>query len=263
MPDAVTMFNDGAAYERLMGRWSQKVGRTFLEWLAPAPGQDWLDVGCGNGAFTEVIRSRDNSARLTGLDPSEGQIAYARQRQSTSGADFHVGDAQSLPFADASFDVTVMALAIAFVPDPARGVRELARVTRPDGISATYMWDLPGGGVPLAPLYDALRSQGHPAPQPPSPEASTRDALHQLWTDAGFAGVETKVFGITVTFDDFQDFWQSNTVAAGPLAPILRGLSEAERERLQAHLRENLPSDDKGRIAFPAVANAVKGHRPA
>ena len=51
-------FNDGAAYERMMGVWSRIAGDVFLDWLAPPKGQRWLDVGCGNGAFTELIVER-------------------------------------------------------------------------------------------------------------------------------------------------------------------------------------------------------------
>jgi len=48
-------FNDGAGYERYMGTWSRLAGDDFLDWLAPESGLRWLDVGCGNGAFTEMI----------------------------------------------------------------------------------------------------------------------------------------------------------------------------------------------------------------
>ena len=51
-------FDDGAAYERAVGAWSQTAGDIFLDWLSPAPGLRWLDVGCGNGAFTEQILQR-------------------------------------------------------------------------------------------------------------------------------------------------------------------------------------------------------------
>ena len=56
--DAAYRFDDGAAYERFMGRWSRGAGEVFLEWLAPAPGACWLDVGCGTGSFTELIVDR-------------------------------------------------------------------------------------------------------------------------------------------------------------------------------------------------------------
>src|SRR5262245_33226475 len=47
-------YDDGAAYERMMGTWSRLAGETFLDWLSPRSGLRWIDVGCGNGAFTEL-----------------------------------------------------------------------------------------------------------------------------------------------------------------------------------------------------------------
>jgi ubiquinone/menaquinone biosynthesis C-methylase UbiE len=51
-------FDDGAAYERYMGKWSQLAGDTFLDWLAPESGLRWLGVACGNGAVTEMLVER-------------------------------------------------------------------------------------------------------------------------------------------------------------------------------------------------------------
>jgi len=48
-------FEDGASYERMMGTWSRLAGSIFLDWLAPRSGLRWIDVGCGNGAFTELL----------------------------------------------------------------------------------------------------------------------------------------------------------------------------------------------------------------
>src|ERR1700685_1246301 len=73
-------FGDGAAYERYMGKWSQLAGEIFLDWLAPKPGLRWLDVGCGNGAFTEMLVERCAPVSVQGIDPSEGQLAFARTR---------------------------------------------------------------------------------------------------------------------------------------------------------------------------------------
>src|SRR5262245_17982290 len=73
-------FNDGAGYERYMGTCSQLVGEAFLDWLTPAPGLRWLDVGCGNGAFTELVVERCAPASVHGIDPSDDQLAYARTR---------------------------------------------------------------------------------------------------------------------------------------------------------------------------------------
>src|SRR5262245_48706166 len=96
-------FDNGAAYERYMGKWSQLAGAAFVDWLAPAPGLRWLDVGCGNGAFTEMFATRCAPAAIAGIDPSEPVLAYARARPALHAARILRGDAMALPFPDASF----------------------------------------------------------------------------------------------------------------------------------------------------------------
>src|SRR5258708_30081199 len=163
-------FDDGAAYERMMGVWSQLVGEASLDWLKPAQGLRWIDVGCGNGAFTELIVSRCAPSGVEGIDPSEGQLAFARTRPGARGAAFQQGDAMALPFASGSFDAAVMALVLVFVPDPAQGVAELVRVVRPGGTVATYMWDMLGGGFPLDPIIAEMRAMGLSPTRPPCME---------------------------------------------------------------------------------------------
>src|SRR5215831_11966267 len=112
-------FEDGAAYERTMGVWSHIAGEIFLDWLAPRSGLRWIDIGCGSGAFTELIVERCTPAEVEGIDPSEGQLACARMRPAARVVQFRQGDAMALPFSDRRFDAAVMALVIFFVPDPA------------------------------------------------------------------------------------------------------------------------------------------------
>ena len=144
MSEGGELFPDGEAYERLMGRWSRLAGEAFLDWLDVPKGLRWLDVGCGNGAFTEVLIARSAPAAVAAIDPSNAQLAYARARLGTKLAQFQRGDAQQLPFGDSTYDIAVMALVISFVPDPLKAVTEMARVVRPGGWIATYMWDRPG-----------------------------------------------------------------------------------------------------------------------
>src|SRR5258707_6581584 len=61
-------FDDGAAYERMMGAWSKLAGGIFLDWVAPRPGLRWVDVGCGNGAFTELVVERCAPAEVRGIE---------------------------------------------------------------------------------------------------------------------------------------------------------------------------------------------------
>lgn len=185
MTDPGQMFSDGEAYERLMGRWSQPVGEAFLDWLDVPKGMRWLDVGCGNGAFTEVLVKRCAPASVAAIDPSEGQLAYARKRPTTTMVQFRQGDSQALPYADGSFDAVVMALVITFIPDAAKAIAEMARVVRPGGWVGTYMWDTIAGGLPISPLHAAMESLGLPRMAQPGAANSQRDAMQQFWEKAG------------------------------------------------------------------------------
>lgn len=93
-----------------MGKWIRLVGATFLDWLDPKPGLRWLDVGCGNGAFTELIVDRCAPASVHGIDPSQEQLLHARTRTALRGAQFLHGDAMAQPFPDKTFDLAVTPL---------------------------------------------------------------------------------------------------------------------------------------------------------
>ncbi len=259
MGRANKLFTDGEAYERLMGRWSRLAGESFLDWLDAPKGLRWLDIGCGNGAFTEELIAHCAPAAVTAIDPSEDQLAYARTRTGAEIADFRVGDAQKLVFDDGSFDVAVMALVTSFLPDPEKAIAEMTRVVRLGGSVATYMWDVPGGGVPCDPIYVALESMGMSSVRPPNASFSKREAMHKAWETAGLSSIETRVIRISVTYASFDDFWESNTVPIGPQGKLIDGMSKNAREQLRTRVRERLPASSDGRIAYEAFANAVKG----
>lgn len=85
-------FEDGAQYEESMGIWSRLAGDKFIDWLAPQSGLRWIDIGCGNGAFTELLVDRCSPAEVQGIDPSEGQLAFARMRHAACGPAGKVSD---------------------------------------------------------------------------------------------------------------------------------------------------------------------------
>ncbi len=252
-------FDDGAAYERYMGAWSRLAGATFLDWLAPAAGLRWLDVGCGNGAFTALIVERCAPAAVHGVDPSPEQLAHARTRSDVGPAEFRLGDARALPFADGAFDAAVMPLVIFFVPEPAVGVAEMARVVRPGGLVSAYAWDMYGGGFPYAPVQAALRETGVDVPGPPSPEASRVDVLVDLWRGAGLVEVETRAITVRRAYDGFDDYWATVRLAPA-FGRLLGAIPDDAVDGFRAALRERLPAADrKGRLVITATANAVRG----
>ena len=169
---------------------------------------------------------------VSSIDPSEGQLAFARTRPAAKLAEFRLGDAQALPFPDRSFDAAAMALVISFIPDPAKAVAEMARVVRPGGIVATYMWDIPGGGLPLAPVGRAFKAMGKEYSRT-SDNASRREVMQTLWQGAGLQAVETRVIRITVDYTSFDDFCESSLVPIGPAGQVIAKMSPDGAGRTQ------------------------------
>lgn len=251
-------FDDGAAYERYMGKWSQRLGDTFLQWLTPKTGLRWLDVGCGNGAFTEMLIERCAPASVDGIDPAEGQIAYARSRPASRMAKFGLGDAMALPFPDNSFDVAVMPLVLFFVPDPAKGVAEMARVVCPGGAVTAYSWDIIGGGFPYQALQAEMREMNAVVKTPPSVDASRMSVMRELWMGAGLTAVESRKITVQRTFADFDDYW--TTILKGPsVRPGLAAMAPEAIALLKLRMRARLAEDSSGAITCIARANAIKG----
>jgi len=258
MAEQQIRFDDGAAYERMMGQWSRIAGDIFLDWVGPAPGLRWVDVGCGNGAFTELLVGRCDPSEVDGLDPSQEQIAFAQERPCASLARFRQGDAMNMPYADATFDAAIMALVIFFVPQPAKGVSEMCRVVKPGGVVAAYAWNVLAGMSPGAEFREELAELGIPTPLPPSAEASRLDTMGKLWAEAGLVEVETREITVKRTFADFDDVWEI-TKLLPTLAPAIAAMAPSKVEVLRQRLEARLPPQADGTVTCSASANAVKG----
>lgn len=254
-------FDDGAAYETYMGVWSRKVGDEFLSWLGPQPGLSWIDVGCGNGAFTAMLAERVSPSSILGVDPSLAQLDYARTRPDVTAARFEQGHAMALPTADNSVDAAVMALVIAFVPDPAQGIAEMRRAVRPGGLVAAYMWDLPGGGFPFHLSHEVIEAKGLPKTQPPSWEVSDMPRLAGLWREAGLRDVESRAITVERTFPDFDTLW-AITLTGPRFAAVASHFTPELKEDVRQELRERLGAGDGQPVTLSARANAVKGRVP-
>jgi len=168
----------------------------------------------------------------------------------------------ALPFPNDSFDVAVMALVIFYVPEPAKGVAEMARVVRPGGEVAAYVWDIIGGKGTAAPIQSEMLAMGLTPPSPPSFEASRIEALRDLWADAGLEAIETRQIEVQRTFVDFDDFW-TTTLLIPTLGPTFAKMPPKDAELLKTRVRARMSADAAGCITCEARANAVKGRMPA
>lgn len=261
MPEDQTIsFEDGAAYETLMGRWSLLVGEQFLDWIDAPTQARWLDVGCGNGAFTELIVQRCAPSAVQAIDPSEAQLAYARQRLAPGApVTWAQGDALRVPVPDGSQDVAVMALVLFFVPDPARGVAEMCRAVKPGGLVAAYHWDMLNKGFPLSSIGVEMLKVGLAPSMPPSVEVSTVEASRTLWEQAGLRDVRTTQITVQRRFDSFDDYWNS-AAGSNMIRSMIDDLPADQKAKLKANVRQRVAAGD-GPFTVSARANAVTGIR--
>ena len=120
--------------------------QTVVDRLDGKPGDRWLDVGCGTGELAMLAAA--SGADVTGADLAPALVETARRQAAERGADvtFEVGDAEELPFEDASFDLVSSSVGAIFAPDHARVASELARVCKPGGRLALTAWAT-GGNV--------------------------------------------------------------------------------------------------------------------
>jgi len=254
----------GDLYEPYVGRWSSLVAREFLAWLATLSGLDWLDVGCGTGALAGAIAERCAPRRLVGIDPSAGFLDYAAQRLGRTGAELRQADAQALPFAAAEFDRIVSGLVLNFVPDQARAVAEMARVARPQGTVALYVWDYAGKMELMRYFWDAA---GALDPRAVELDEGRRfsicrpQPLSSLVEAAGLVEVETRAIDVPTVFRDFDDYWTPLLSGQAPAPGYCMSLSEDARTALRERLRSRLPVQANGSIHLLARAWAVRGRK--
>ena len=233
------VWSAGDLYEPYVGRWSRLVARAFLQWLAVPKGKDWLDVGCGTGALTQTILGGHRS--------------------------FEVGDAQSLPLDADAVDAAVTGLVLNFVPEPQRALAEMARVVRPNGVVAAYVWDYAGSMQLMRYFWDAAvalnpaaldldEGRRFPLCQP--------GPLNVLFTQAGLLAVEAQSIDVPTVFRDFDDYWSPFLGGQGPAPGYAISLSETNREALKARIKSKLPIGKNGTIRLIARAWAVRGIVP-
>jgi ubiquinone/menaquinone biosynthesis C-methylase UbiE len=235
-------------YDRFVGRYSPGLAREMCEAAGVRPGQRALDVGCGSGALIERLASILGPANVAGIDPSEPFVDAARDR--VPGARFEVGSAESLPFEDREFDVTLSQLVVNFLSDPEQGLREMTRVTRPGGVVAGCVWDYGGEMTMLRTFWDAAAAldpeRAAPVMESHTMRFATPGELADLWRRAGLEAVEVSPLVVEAAYDDFDDLWAPFPTGVGPAGAYAARLEP----EAQARLREEFAR----RLGFPEGA---------
>jgi ubiquinone/menaquinone biosynthesis C-methylase UbiE len=251
--DPKTMWGSGnyaAVAERIT-----EVGELVVERAGVEPGMDVLDVACGTGNAS--IPAGKAGARVTGLDFAPPLLEIARERAADAMVeiDFVEGDAQELPFEDASFDRLVSTFGHMFAPDHERTAAEMKRVLRPGGTIAFVCWT-PGGSI-----GKQFRTIAELVPPPPGATPpvlwGTEEHVRELLGDAEFERHE-----VEWNDDSVESFAQFMLESFGPLLnarEMLAGREHELDEAFRAFLgRENLADDGTLRFRGEYLLSVVR-----
>ena len=255
------MFALGDAYELYMGRWSRRLAAAYVEFAGVKDGERVLDVGTGTGALAAALAAMTRTSQIVGIDPSAGFISHAGNRLSSPRVRFETGDAQALPYPAAAFDQVLSLLALNFVPDHEKALREMRRVARPGGTVSACVWDYGDGMESLRLFWDAA-VELDPAAAPKherNMKLCRKGELGALWRKAALAEVREDALVIEQAFSSFDDYWGPFLAGTGPGGAYVASLDEARRKQLEARLRSRLAD---GAFTLRARAWCARGLVP-
>ena len=247
-----------------MGRWSRAIGEKFLAGIDAGKRRQWLDVGCGTGAFSRLILC-NRADELVGIDPSPRQVEHARKTITARHAEFRIAGALDLPFASDQFDVVVSALVLLFILARSKGFREMLRVSTRGALVAGYTWRRSPtiNDAPYGPLARGLIEVGGEVTLSPTVAEATPDGLRTSLAAEGYGDIEVTTIEASQTFRDFDDYWTSQTATfPHPVAKSVAALGDYDRERLREKMRAALPAARDGSVTYSSRATAFRARKP-
>lgn len=259
-PDLDALVAAATAYEELL------VPALFAHWaplVADAaeigPGDRVLDVACGTGVLARAAAQRVGPAGVvTGLDPGAGMLEVARRR--APGIQWREGVAESLPFADSSFDAVVSQFGLMFFPDREAALGEMLRVLKPDGRMAVAVWNVLEENPAYATEVEILRrhagEEAAAALTAPFPLGDL-DALSALFAGVGARNLHIETAAGTARFPSVRAMIEADIHGWLPLAGHELSREQAELIVGDAEkLLDRYVAAD-GTMSFPMSAHIV------
>ena len=247
-------------YDRFMGRYVPQLAVALADAAGVQAGMRALDVGCGPGGLTQELVTRLGADHVAAIDPAEQFADACRVR---TGADVRVGGAEELPWEDDGFDAALASLVVAFMRDARAGAREMARVTKPGGVVAACMWDIPGGGMTMLSTYWRAVASVDSSSSGERRLVGVHDGeIAELFEGAGLVDVERGTLTTSAHYEDFDDFWQPFTFAVGPAGNDLRARPAEQQDAIREACRSAL-GDPDGPFELDARAWYGRGTVPA
>jgi SAM-dependent methyltransferase len=245
-----------------MGRWSAEVAPLVIAWMGVPPGCAWIDAGCGTGALTRAMLDAGASS-VVGVDRSDAYLDHARRRVADARARFVLGDLAQLPLPSHSVDAAGSGLVVNFLPDPAAGMAEMARVVRRGGTVGCYVWDYAGGMELLSAFWDAAAALDPAAlrfdERPRFAGICGPRQLTTLFDDAGMRGVVVDDFEVVARFAGAGEAWRPFLGGQGPGPTYLGSLDTDARERVREEFVRRLDVAGDGSVSLLLRAFAARG----
>lgn len=198
--------------------------------LKPQAGGKWLDVATGTGAVARMAAQA--GADVTGLDLAPDLIETARGQTEAEGLPirFDVGDAEALPYEDASFDVVVSTFGTMFAPDHAAVARELARVCRPGGRLGLISWTEDSG---IGDIFRVMKPfQAAPPPAGVGNPFAWGDEQHVRELLEGDFELDLRVLDTEHRPSSGEEAWEIFSTSYGPTKTLAESLDDGRREEL-------------------------------
>src|SRR3954451_10595901 len=249
--------HNAAGYEQLMGRWSRRLARLFIDFTGVAEGERILDVGCGTGSLTFALAKAADLAEIVAVDYSLVFVEEAIRRNTNPRIKVRQADACALPFEGGTFDRALALLVLHFVPEAGKAVAEMRRVVRPGGVVAAAVWDHLGGMPGMRMMWDTLAAQDEEARrmrglycfQPMMRPGEMREAF----IAQGLSKVEETELLIRMEYEKFADYWEPIAAGEGPLGKYVAGLDPARRgqadEAIKAAYEAGQPDGPRSFVA--------------
>ena len=256
------LWGGGDAYEQYMGRWSRRIAPLFLDWLSIPADTECLDIGCGTGVLSSAIIDNCAPRRVVGIDPSEAFVEAARSQVDDQRFQCKQGNGETLSYDDNAFQIAVSGLVLNFVGDKGKAVAEMARVVRPGGIAALYVWDYAGHMQIMRYFFDEatrLDSGASAFDDGVNAPICRPDPLSNLFLEAGLEDIEVQAIDIPAAFKNFDDYWTPFLGGTGSAPKYCTSLAPDAQSELREKLRHRLPTGPDGEILLAVRAWAIKG----
>ncbi len=230
-------------YDRHVGRYADALGRELARAAGVQAGMRALDVGAGTGKLTGVLAELLGESNVAAVDPSEPFVAALSSR--FPDAEVSRAAAESLPFADSSFDAVFAQLVVNFLEDPEEGVGEMIRVTREGGVVAAAVWDYPGRMTLLNAFWEAAAALGDTdADERTTMRFDEEGELADLWRELGLRDVRDGAIVVSASYESFDDLWKPFQAGVGPAGAHAAALTEPAQEELRAEFHRLLGSPE-------------------